>query len=252
MKGEFYRMEYEAWDEGTDTLTLEQEAAYLRICHQMYRRRGAIPNHLQTLARIWRCHPNKARTLLAHLVDQGKITVTPEGHLTQTRVRHELDHRETVSRQRADAGKTGGRPRRDLGANPLKNMEPGEAFAFTPEKQKKADKSRVEEIRGEERREEEIEVSSEPEYAIENGIIRLTQKDLEKLQSSYPHVNVLGEIEAASSWLMDQHAGGKNWFVVAKAMLNKKNNACSDRFLAIKATAEAEVKSNGKPRRPLV
>ncbi len=43
MKTEFYKMEYEAWDEGTDDLTLEQEGAYLRLCHQMYRRRGSIP-----------------------------------------------------------------------------------------------------------------------------------------------------------------------------------------------------------------
>ncbi len=77
MKGEFYRMDFEAWDEGTDKLTLEQEAAYLRLCHQMYRRSGAIPEQVATFARLWRCHPNKARTLLAALLASGKVAGHP-------------------------------------------------------------------------------------------------------------------------------------------------------------------------------
>lgn len=73
MKGEFYKMDYEAWDEGTDELTLEQEAAYLRLCHQLYRRKASIPSTPAPLGRIWRCHPNKAKKLLADLVAAGKV-----------------------------------------------------------------------------------------------------------------------------------------------------------------------------------
>lgn len=143
MKGEFYKMEYESWDEGTDSLTLEQEAAYLRLCHQMYRRKGGIPNGPATLARIWRCHPNKARKLLADLVAAGKVQDC-DGVLTNTRVTRELDDRETRSRQRADAGHTGGTRTQENRRNPLKTNEADEAPASTPDKQNQADKRREE------------------------------------------------------------------------------------------------------------
>ncbi len=55
MRGEFYKMDFEAWDEGTVDLPLELEAAYLRLCHQMYRTGGAIPNSLKLLQGLFRC-----------------------------------------------------------------------------------------------------------------------------------------------------------------------------------------------------
>ena len=155
MKGEFYRMDFDAWDEGTDDLSLEQEAAYLRLCHQMYRRRGSIPKRIPALARMWRCHPNKARKLLADLVDLGKIEETPEGHLTNTRVTQEIDHRETLRTQRADAGQTGGRRSQDVRRKSLISNDPGEAVASTPGEAKSTRESGRERGRGEREREEE-------------------------------------------------------------------------------------------------
>ena len=146
MKGEFYKMEYEAWDEGTDALSLEQEAAYLRLCHQMYRRRGSIPSAPATLARIWRCHPNKARKLLDDLVAAGKITER-DGHLTNTRVTRELDARETRRTQQADAGHTGGTRTQENRRKPLISNEAVQADAATLAQSKS---SREEKRRGEE------------------------------------------------------------------------------------------------------
>jgi uncharacterized protein YdaU (DUF1376 family) len=145
MKGEFYKMEYEAWDEGTDELSLELEGAYLRLCHQMYRRRGPVPANPATLARIWRCHTNKARKLLADLIALGKVTNTPEG-LTQTRVTQELDARETRSTHLADVGRTGGTRTQENRRKSLKSNDQDQADAGPPFKQ----------IREEEKREEEM------------------------------------------------------------------------------------------------
>jgi uncharacterized protein YdaU (DUF1376 family) len=145
VKTEFYKMEYEAWDEGTDNLTLEQEGAYLRLCHQMYRRRGPIPNQMSTLARIWRCHSNKAAALLRQLIDAGKIKVTPEGGLTQTRVTHELQLREIMSTTKAHAGHIGGTQRAQNVAKSLKILDGDQADASSNSKQVQAireDKSR--------------------------------------------------------------------------------------------------------------
>ena len=129
MKTEFYRMEYEAWDEGTDSLSLEQEGAYLRLCHQMYRRRGPIPNQPNMLARIWRCHPNKASALLRQLIDAGKVSVDSQGSLTQVRVMCELDHRGVRSTQAADNGHRGGIQRAQNAANLLKQQDGDQADA---------------------------------------------------------------------------------------------------------------------------
>jgi uncharacterized protein YdaU (DUF1376 family) len=151
MKGEFYKMDFEAWDEGTDELTLEQEAAYLRLCHQLYRRKASIPSAPATLARIRRCHPNKARKLLADLVAAGKVAER-DGHLSNTRVTRELHDRETRRTQQADAGHTGGTHTQDNRRKPLKTNERDAAVASTPVE---ANSSR-ERVRG---REEQIEAS---------------------------------------------------------------------------------------------
>jgi hypothetical protein len=129
MKGEFYKMEYEAWDEGTDSLSLELEAAYLRLCHQMYRRHGAIPDQANTLCRIWRCHPNKATRLLAGLIAAGKV-IRFGGMLSNARVCGELKRRAELSNKRADAGQKGGRSRPGGGGvNPTQPPQPDDNLA---------------------------------------------------------------------------------------------------------------------------
>jgi len=143
MKGEFYKMEYEAWDEGTDDLTLEQESAYLRLCHLMYRRGGPVQPNLRVLSGIWRCHQNKAKALLAALLEKEKVTLT-SGQLTNNRVESELGQREATRRLRSGQGKVGGKLSGEIRRNSLKNNNEDEAVASTQTKQR----------RGEERREE--------------------------------------------------------------------------------------------------
>jgi uncharacterized protein YdaU (DUF1376 family) len=96
--GEFYKMEYDAWDEGTVELSLEEEAAYLRLCHQIYRRKGPVPNSIRLLCSIWRCHANRARRLLFRLVQSGKIIIDDNEQLTNERALAELKNRATKSR----------------------------------------------------------------------------------------------------------------------------------------------------------
>ena len=141
MNGEFYKMDFDAWDEGTDDLTLEQEAAYLRLCHQLYRRKAAIPNSPASLARIWRCHQNKARKLISDLVEAGKVTLV-DGLLSNTRVRRELDERETRRRQQADAGHIGGARSQENRRKPMKTNDADAADAEAENKQNQAEKER--------------------------------------------------------------------------------------------------------------
>lgn len=144
MKGEFYKMEYEAWDEGTDQLTLEQEGAYLRFCHQMYRRKGPVLDDERVLARLWKCHPNKVRKLRSDLIEAGKIFATGDGHLSNTRVTQELDTRETTRTQRAHAGHIGGTRSGQNRRNSLKTQDADEALASSKTNQRREEERREE------------------------------------------------------------------------------------------------------------
>ncbi|MCE4223424.1 YdaU family protein [Methylobacterium sp. C25] len=177
MPGEFYKMDFEAWDEGTDELTLEQEAAYLRLCHQLYRRKAAIPSAATTLARIWRCHPNKARKLLVDLVEAGKV-VERDGHLTNTRVTRELDARETRRTQQADAGHIGGTQAQDNRRKSLKTNDADVAVAPTPV----GAKSSRERVRGRDRDQIEAEPLSDP-----RADSAFPPRAFDEFWAAYPH-----------------------------------------------------------------
>lgn len=146
MKGEFYKMDYEAWDEGTVDLSLEQEAAYLRLCHQMYRRHSPIPNSIRLLSIIWRCRHRRAQALLDALVAAGKIT-NKDGVLSNSRVSQVLVERESLANKRRVSGTSGGI---NSGVSRSKSLmynehiEPNASNGFD---KKEPEKSREEEIR---------------------------------------------------------------------------------------------------------
>jgi uncharacterized protein YdaU (DUF1376 family) len=129
VKTEFYKMEYEAWDEGCVGLSLELEAAYLRLCHQMYRRRGPVVDNIESLGRLWCVHPNKARALLRKLISAGKIRRVEGSKLSNARVTTELDLRHNLSTRRAHAANTRWTQHRDSNGKCPENMEPDDAGA---------------------------------------------------------------------------------------------------------------------------
>ena len=106
--GEFRKMEYDAWDEGNVELSLEEEAAYFRLCHQMYRRNGPVPNSLELLCTLWRCNASRAKRLLFSLLSKGKIDFDENEQLTNNRTSGELANREQLSASRAHSGRLGG------------------------------------------------------------------------------------------------------------------------------------------------
>lgn len=175
MKGEFYKMDFRAWNVGTVDLTLEQEGAYLRLCHAMYDVGGPVPNSTRFLQSIFRCGNTKAVTLVNQLIAAGKIGVTGDGRLINHRVTEELAARERVSAVRRIAGERGGSAPRatadrlptdlrpdaerlpsDVGANgskPLQDNDLFEAIASTSG-------SRGEEIREEKKEQKKDKPSS--------------------------------------------------------------------------------------------
>lgn len=71
----FYKMDPAAWDFGTTNLSLEEEAAYLRIVNAIHKHDQPLPDNDRVLAGMFRCSTRKARALVAALVKAGKVRI---------------------------------------------------------------------------------------------------------------------------------------------------------------------------------
>jgi hypothetical protein len=85
VRREFYKMDFEEWDESTDELPLELEGALLNASHHTLRMGRTFSAHPETLARLWRCNPAKASRILSALVSAGKVSVDEVGRLIEPR-----------------------------------------------------------------------------------------------------------------------------------------------------------------------
>lgn len=138
---EFYKLDIADWNEGTAMLTLEQEAAYLRIVNAIRLNGQAISFNQFALCGMWRCNERKAKRLLQELIDAGKITIE-DGRIVNRRA---VDEASTLSRLRADrqsAGRRGGIESGKARAKPLENNETGETSASTREEKRREEENR--------------------------------------------------------------------------------------------------------------
>lgn len=138
----FYKMDPAAWDFGTADLSLEEEAAYLRIVNAIHKHDGPVPDIDRVLAGLFRTSTRKARSLVDALVKAEKLIIE-DGKIWNERARSDLVHRGFVTVSRAESGAKGGRTRAVNAANALENKDTDQANAS----------SRIEKNREEEKRE---------------------------------------------------------------------------------------------------
>lgn len=72
---QFYKRNPAEWMDGTNNLTLEQEAAYSRIVDATALYDQAPRHNLNVLCGLWRCAPRKANRLLGELIEAGKVAI---------------------------------------------------------------------------------------------------------------------------------------------------------------------------------
>jgi uncharacterized protein YdaU (DUF1376 family) len=133
---EFYKMDPADWDQGTARLTLEEEAAYLRIVNSIHKHKGPVPDVDRVLAGMFRTSTRKARSLVSALIEAGKIAVDG-GEIWNDRARSDLVHRGFVSISRAESGAKGGRKSAESRAKPLETKEPEQAIGSTREEKRR-------------------------------------------------------------------------------------------------------------------
>jgi len=141
---DWYKMNPVDWNDGTDDLSLEQEAAYLRICHAIYITERPIRENWFVIAGLLRCSDRKARRLVSELVEAGKLVII-DGHISNRRAMDEVSTRRGLSVDRASAGRRGGVESAKSRAKALKTQERPQAIA--------SQANEAEEIREEEKRE---------------------------------------------------------------------------------------------------
>ncbi len=124
----FYKMDPAAWDFGTADLSLEQEAAFLRIINAIHKHDAGVPDNDRVLAGLFRTSTRKARALIDALIEAGKVVIE-DGKIWNDRARSELVQRGFVTISRAESGAKGGRKRADNAAKSLKNNDPPQAIA---------------------------------------------------------------------------------------------------------------------------
>lgn len=129
-----------AWDFGTASLSLEEEAAYLRIVNAIHKHKGPVPDQDRVLAGLFRVSTRKARALVKALQDAGKVTIE-DGLIWNDRARSDLVQRGFVSISRAESGAKGGRTRAENAAKSLKNKDTDQAIASSREEKRREELS---------------------------------------------------------------------------------------------------------------
>jgi uncharacterized protein YdaU (DUF1376 family) len=137
---DFYRMDPGAWDFGTASLSLEEEAAYLRIVNAIHKHKGPVPDQDRVLAGLFRVSTRKARALVKALQDAGKVTIE-DGLIWNDRARSDLVQRGFVSISRAESGAKGGRTRAENAAKSLKDKDTDQAIASSREEKRREELS---------------------------------------------------------------------------------------------------------------
>lgn len=105
-----YRHYPDDWDMGVAELTLEQEAAYLKIVGRIYRRGGPIPDNDRWLASLARVSVRKWRLLKKALVAHGKISISG-GLISNARAQRELVKNEAIGDRSSAQGAKSTQPR---------------------------------------------------------------------------------------------------------------------------------------------
>ena len=142
---DFYRMDPGAWDFGTASLSLEEEAAYLRIINAIHKHKGPVPDNDRVLAGLFRSSTRKARALVQALIEAGKITIEG-GLIWNDKARSDLVQRGFVSISRAESGAKGGRTKAENAAKSLETNEPSLAIASTREEKRREEIDKTEPI----------------------------------------------------------------------------------------------------------
>lgn len=116
----FYKMDPILWDHATVDLSLEEEAAYLRVCNAIYKAEKGCPMNDRVLAGMFRTSTRKARSIVDALLSKGKL-FTRDGQLWNERADFEINSMRIRAGKSDELPAKGKRNGRELDAKAQRN-----------------------------------------------------------------------------------------------------------------------------------
>lgn len=106
---------------GFMALTLEERGAYQTLLDMMYDRGGPLIDNERLLAGYMNCSLRKWRQVRDQLIEKGKIFLTRDGLISNSRARKEIENASKTRRKLIEAGAKGGRTRAENEKKPNEN-----------------------------------------------------------------------------------------------------------------------------------
>ena len=180
---QWFKFEIDPWEEGTDVMLLDEEAAYLRLCLRIYRTGKPVPACLETLARIWRMKSTrKAKDMLHRLEWQHQKIWIDDGMIYNARSLSGVEEIRQKSAQARENGKGGGRRAKA----PHERSAPPSPPSQTPEPPR---------VLGETKAPVVVE-----EAGFEKHGIKLSGEEVARMKRDYPNAGVTSVLSLRSKW----------------------------------------------------
>jgi uncharacterized protein YdaU (DUF1376 family) len=217
---------------GFMALTLEERGAYQTLLDLMYDRGGPIADNERLLAGYMGVSLRKWKSLRDDLIGKGKIHLTDEGLLSNSRVEKELENDVKTSRKHAENGLKGARKKHETPKNFNENSESGvarlEQNSGLPDT-----RSHIPDIpptpnadEGDEKPRSDPSAGRGSGYVFPGKTIRLNQADFDRWKAAYHAIaDLRAELTSIDDWLdgADEQVR-KRWFHSVSRMLGRKHD----------------------------
>lgn len=140
---EYWQLNIASWNLTTDDMSLELEAALLRVIHAIRLYDKPIKVNYRVLSGIWRCNERKAKRLLRELCETGEIVVE-DGLIINPRAVEEASKYRQLRVDRASSGRQGGIESGKSRRKSLKDKDVDEADASTIKEKKRREEKEEE------------------------------------------------------------------------------------------------------------
>lgn len=217
---------------GFMALSLEERGAYQTLLDLMYDRGGPIADNARLLAGYMGVSLRKWKSLREDLIAKGKIHLTDDGRLSNSRVEKELENDAKASRKHAENGLKGALKKYEMPKKLNENSEgdlarlergfslPDTIFhipdtPFTPTVKS-----------GDEQPERAPAAGGRAGYIFAGKTIRLKQADFDRWKSAYHAIaDLRAELTSIDDWLdgADEQVR-KKWFHSVSRMLGRKHD----------------------------
>jgi uncharacterized protein YdaU (DUF1376 family) len=228
---------------GFMALTLEERGAYQTLLDMIYDRQGPLVDNERLLAGYMGVSIRKWKSLRETLLEKGKIYLTEDGLIYNSRAKKEIENDAKTSRKLSENGSKGGRKKYENAKKTNENNEGDQAGLeqnsslyhipysrdhIEPPNPQGADSSK-----------EGLQVQGKP-YKFEGRTVRLSQRDFDRWATAYHAIpDIRAELQSLDDWLQrpeTPEAKRKGWFNLVSRNLGRKH----EEALAAKRVDDAE------------